>query len=62
MKPTAKFGEIEYARRQDGKYAVYKFMLDPNITREYAETFKNVDYTPGRWIQVDVIENLPKSE
>ena len=60
MKSDTKFGEIEYSLRHDGKYAVYKYMPDPTLTQEEAENCRRIDYTPGKWVQIDVLKSKPK--
>ena len=61
MKNETKVGEVEYSKREDGKYAVYKFMADPNISQTDPELASLKDFTSTRWVLVDVVNELPKS-
>lgn len=61
MKRDTKFGEIEYSQRVDGKFSVYKYMPDPTLNEEEMAMCKKIDYTPGRWVQVDVLQQKPKT-
>ena len=62
MRNETRIGEIEYSKRIDGKYSVYKFMPDPTaepLPLSDSPNFK--DYSVGRWVQIDVIAELPKA-
>ena len=60
MRKETKFGEVEYVSRFDGKFAVYRYMADPTIVQPDIDAPNYSDYVVGRWVQVDVIAELPK--
>lgn len=53
---TPKVGTKETVKRHDNRFAVYQYMVDPTLTKEELEHFQRIDYLPGRWVQVDVLE------
>lgn len=58
MRNETKLGEVEYVERFDGKFAVYKYMADPTIVQ--SNTDITSDYVVCRWVQIDVVAELPR--
>ena len=51
-----KLGKREQVVRADGNTNVYQFMADPTLSVEELENCKRIDYTPARWVLVEVIK------
>jgi len=54
----SKLGKREHVVRADGNTNVYQFMADPTLTAEELEVCKRIDYTPARWVLVEVIQAI----
>jgi len=52
---SIKLGKKEHVVRFDGNTNVYQYMSDPTLSVEELEVCKRIDYTPARWVLVDVI-------
>jgi len=50
-----KLGKREQVIRTDGNTNVYQYMQDPTLSSEELEHCKRIDYTPARWVLVEVI-------
>lgn len=51
-----KLGKREQVVRADGNTNVYQFMADPTLSEEELANCKRIDYTPARWVLVEVIK------
>jgi hypothetical protein len=61
MRKEPKIGEVEYVERFDGKFAVYKYMEDPTVSQPDIDAPRYSDFVVCRWVQIDVISELPKA-
>jgi hypothetical protein len=50
-----KLGKKEQVVRFDGSINEYQYMIDPTLSAEDLEACKKIDYTPARWVLVNVI-------
>jgi hypothetical protein len=50
-----KLGKREQVVRADGNTNVYQFMADPTLSQEELDACRRIDYTPARWVLVEVI-------
>lgn len=57
-----KLGKKEQVVRFDGATNEYQYMIDPTLSAEELETCKKIDYTPARWVLVNVIAPAKASE
>ena len=51
---NVKIGSRETSIRHDGKVNVWQFMADPTLSQEDLDFAKSIDYTPARWVVVEV--------
>ena len=51
---NVKIGARETSVRSDGSIAVYQYMADPTLSQEEIDFAKKIDYTPSRWVIVEV--------
>jgi hypothetical protein len=57
-----KLGKKEQVVRYDGLINEYQYMSDPTLSPEELEVCKKIDYTPARWVLVNVIKPAKASE
>ena len=57
-KKQPKIGDQEIATRSfDSKRMVYEYRPDPTLNDDDLSYYKSIDFTPCRWILVDVLGN-----
>lgn len=56
----SKLGKREQVTRADGNINVYQYMNDPTLTPDELAACRRIDYTPARWVLVEVISPKKK--